>query len=446
MKARSPRDFTKELILCDFDGTITKEDVGYDFLNRFTRESWEDIDRDYVEGKIGSKEAYTRIAKLIVGTQQEMVDFICSHSSLDDYFGEFYAFCRDKGADLKIVSDGFSLYINALLSHHNISGIEHFANRITFRDKDRMEIGFPFYNPDCGSCGNCKRKVLKSFRDRYDHIIFIGNGLSDRCIAEEADEVYAKGSLYSHCIETGIACWNYDDFSDIRKNLSKNIRGIIFDLDGTLIDSARSIHESFNYTLKYFGHQPLQPDRLRVRFQNSIMNALKELVKPSEVNDAMKLLTEQYIQRVMSDPSLFSDVRGVISSLKDFGLVLGVATNMEGKYAKKILRQSKIEGYFTSVIGVDHSGRAKPNPDVIYHALRAMNLRGEDVVFVGDSTVDIETGKNAEIDVYAVPTGFETKERLSEKRPRRLLNRLEDLIMIVEGKSLPQKPPSWRQD
>ena len=95
MKAKNPNDPSRKLVLCDFDGTITEEDVGYDFLNRFTMESWGNIDKDYVEGKIGSKEAYTRIAKLISGTEKQMVDFICHHSTLDPYFKEFYKFCKD---------------------------------------------------------------------------------------------------------------------------------------------------------------------------------------------------------------------------------------------------------------------------------------------------------------------------------------------------------------
>lgn len=439
MKTKNSKYPVRKLVLCDFDGTITKEDVGYDFLNRFTRKSWKDIDRDYVAGKIGSREAYARIAKLIVGTEEEMVDFICHHSTLDPYFKEFYKSCRDKGIDFKIVSDGFGLYINALLNHHSMSDIEYFANRIIFKSNNRIEIEFPFYNPECGSCGNCKRMVLKRFRDQYDHIIFIGNGISDECIAEEADEVYAKDTLYSFCIEKGIPCWNYNSFSDIKKNLSKDIRGVIFDLDGTLINSVKSIHEGFNYALKSLGYQPIKLDKLKVLSQNSIVNTMNQLVMPSELDDAMRLFKEKYLELIVVTPPLFSDVRQVVKSLKGSGLVLGIATNMEGRHAKKILRQSRIEGYFEAVIGVDNHGKSKPNPDVIFDALRGMNLPKEDVVFVGDSMIDIETGKNAGVDVYAVPTGFETRETLSLNMPKRILNRLKDLIEIVEDNRFPNE-------
>jgi len=436
MEIKNREGHAKKLVLCDFDGTITREDVGHNFLNKFTKENWEDIDRDYVEGKIGSRDAYTKIAKLIVGTKEEMVDFICNESLLDPDFKKFYLFCMDKGVDVKILSDGFGLYIDALLNYHGISGIEYFANEIAFRNKDRIEIDFPFHNPECGCCGNCKRTILKRFQDEYDHIIFVGNGLSDRCAAEEADEVYAKSVLYSYCIEKEITCWNYDDFSDIKKNLTKNIRGIIFDLDGTLINSIESIHEGFNYAIKSLGYQPIELDELRVLSIDSFLNAMGKLVGPGEVNVAMRLFKEKYIELIVDTPPLFSDVSRVVLSLKDSGLLLGIATNMEGNHAKKILRQSNLEEYFMVVIGADDPGRSKPHPDMIFDALKRMDLPKENVVFVGDSVIDIETGKNAGVDVYAVLTGFETKEGLSARRPRRILNRLEDLMKIVEHNRL----------
>lgn len=423
-KRKSP---VKRLILCDFDGTITREDVGYGFFNKFTKESWEKIDQDYIGGKIGSREAYTKIAELIVCSEEEIVHFVRQNSLIDPYFKEFYEFLGDEGIDFKIVSDGFSFYINALLAHHGMSGIEHFANTISFK-KDKTEVAFPFYNPECGSCGNCKRSIFKRFRSQYAHIIFIGNGFSDRCIAEEADEVYAKTNLYTHCIEKGITCWTYSNFLDIKKNLSKNVRGIIFDLDGTLIDSVEAIHECFDYALGYFGCRPIGADELQALSRSSIKNVMSQLVDSRSLSDAMKLFKKKYLELIVDAPPLFSDVKLVLSTLKNAGFVLGIATNMERKYAINVLRQSNIEQYFTVVIGADDPGRLKPRPDLINDALKDMEIHNEDAIFVGDSAIDIETGKNAGIDVYAVPTGFETKKSLSQMKPRRILNRLKDLI------------------
>ena len=435
MTDRSLKGDSKKLVLCDFDGTITEQDVGYNFLNRFTRESWEEIDRDYVNGTIGSKEAYKRIAKLISGAQDEMVDFICDESVLDPYFIDFYGFCKEKGYDLKVVSDGFGLYIDALLNLHNIGGIEYYANEIIFKGDDTIDIEFPFHDPECGNCGNCKRSIFKKYQREYDYIIFVGNGLSDRCIAEEADEVYAKSDLYSHCIDKGIACWNYSNFFDIQRNIDKQIKGVIFDLDGTLIDSARPILTCFNHTLKRFGDKKLESQDLSALSRQSIQSVMKSLVGPQNVLEAMRMFKEKYIDVIVNTPPLFMDVKPVLTRLQEAGFLMGIATNMDGKYAEVILKKSGIGEYFTTVVGADNAEMPKPNPNMIFKALHKMNVEPEEAVFVGDSVIDIETGRNAKVDVYAVSTGFDTRKGLSERAPRRILNRLDDMTKIVLERS-----------
>ena len=159
---------------------------------------------------------------------------------------------------------------------------------------------------------------------------------------------------------------------------------------------------------------------------------MHQRVGSDALKDSMERFKEKYIELIMKNPPLFSDVKEVVLFLKKAGVILGVATNMEGRYAKEILKQSGIEKQFTSVIGADNPGLMKPNPKMIYNVLKGMNVQREDTVFVGDSAIDIETGKNAQMDVYVLPTGFETKEKLSENGPRRLLNRLDDLKKIIE--------------
>ena len=84
----------KKLILCDFDGTISVRDMGYVLLNRFSFGDWEAIDWDFCEGKIGSREAYSRIAKILKGDEENVLRFIREHSHIDSHFKSFYQYCR----------------------------------------------------------------------------------------------------------------------------------------------------------------------------------------------------------------------------------------------------------------------------------------------------------------------------------------------------------------
>jgi 2,3-diketo-5-methylthio-1-phosphopentane phosphatase len=210
----------KRLVLCDFDGTISLRDTGYLLVRRFCPGDWEAIDREFRQSRIGSREAYSRIAEILRGDEQSVLDFIRNHSEIDPHFIPFYEYCRQNDIDLKIVSDGLDFYIRSILAIHHLSGIPFYANATRF-SKEGLEISFPFVNEECGLCGTCKRKLVRDHRKEYDSILFIGNGVSDRCAAEEADFAFAKDSLYTYCIKRDIACQSFGDFREILRDLEK---------------------------------------------------------------------------------------------------------------------------------------------------------------------------------------------------------------------------------
>jgi 2-hydroxy-3-keto-5-methylthiopentenyl-1-phosphate phosphatase len=207
------------LVVCDFDGTVCRVDMGNAFLERFA-EGWEEIDRSYSAGKVGSRVAYSRIAPLFRANRPQVLDFVLRRERLDPFFPEFLSFCRGRKIDIKIVSDGLDVYIEAILQKHGLD-VEFFSNRLVFQGNDRIDFAFPLVNEECGRCGTCKRSLLDRFRPGYDRIIYIGDGYSDVCPARAADQVFAKEILYEKCVNNGTPCLRYDDFADIRRCLEK---------------------------------------------------------------------------------------------------------------------------------------------------------------------------------------------------------------------------------
>lgn len=214
----------KTLFLCDFDGTISTRDMGYLLLNHFSRGDWESVDREFTQGRIGSKEGYARIEKIFKGKREEIIRFVKNHSDIDPFFPLFFEHCQRWGIDLKIVSDGFDFYIETLLDLHHLTRIPYFANRCHFLEGEEKRFDFPYSSEDCGLCGTCKRKVLEESRREYDFIFFVGNGLSDRCAARKADFVFAKGALYAFCTDEQVTCHPYRSFQDILKDLPEILR------------------------------------------------------------------------------------------------------------------------------------------------------------------------------------------------------------------------------
>lgn len=430
----------KQLILCDFDETISTRDMGYVLINRFSSGDWEAIDREFCEGKIGSKEAYSRIAKILQGDEEVILDFVKNHSDIDPYFTSFYQYCRRKDIDVKIVSDGLDFYIKTVLEIHHLSEIPFYANCTHFLGGDGVDISFPHTSEDCGLCGTCKKRLIQVHRQTYDTILFVGNGLSDRCAAKEADFVFAKDSLYTYCIDQDITCHYFQNFHEILGDLEKKIRGIIFDLDGTLIEAYEAIYLGLKEAFRKLGREIFPFSDVRKYLKADLETTLIQFFSPEEVLKAVPIMRRKYEEVYLDKTHFLNGAREVLEALHSKGLLLGIASNKFGRFSRGALAHLGVEDYFRSVIGAGDVPRNKPFPDMIEATLREMDLSPEEVVFVGDTLTDIETGQQAGVDVYALPTGFHSKLELSQQKPKRILKNLNELLQLVNPISSPRPP------
>jgi 2-hydroxy-3-keto-5-methylthiopentenyl-1-phosphate phosphatase len=214
----------KALVICDFDGTICTLDMGNSVLSHFTKKSWDEIDREYVKGSLGSREAYSKIAPVIATTPEKLRKFVLKKAKIDSSFIKFYRLAQKKGVDVKIVSDGLDFYIRAVLGKYEIDDIEFFTNTIAFDKNNAVSIDFPQMNLLCGRCGTCKNKILNEHRLIYEQIIYVGDGRSDICPSRFADFVFAKDVLLKNCKEEGRAAYApLLNFGDVARYVKENL-------------------------------------------------------------------------------------------------------------------------------------------------------------------------------------------------------------------------------
>ncbi|OGP72958.1 MAG: hypothetical protein A2V86_09465 [Deltaproteobacteria bacterium RBG_16_49_23] len=422
----------KRLILCDFDGTISVKDMGYVLLNRFSSGDWQAIDRDFCEGKIGSREAYSRIANILKGNEADVLRFIRENSHIDPHFKPFYHYCREHNIDVKIVSDGLDFYIRTMLETHHLTEIPFYANQTCFLRDGGMDISYPHVSEECGLCGTCKKRIVRIHRKDYERIFFVGNGLSDRCAARESDFVFAKDSLYPYCIDQDITCHPFQNFSDILGDLKKRIRGIIFDLDGTLIEAYKAIYLGLKEVFQRSGREIFPYGELKQYLKADLESTLDQFFSPEEVQQNIPIMRKKYEEVYLDHTHFLNGAKEVLDLLHNRGMILGVASNKFGRFSRGALNHLGVSSYFKSVIGAGDVSRNKPFPDMIHTALREMGLPPEEVVFVGDTLTDIETGREAGVDVYGLPTGFHTRKELSQKRPKRILKNLKELADLLD--------------
>ena len=209
MKSRSEN----KLVLVDFDGTITQNDVGALLFNSFSEEKSKKIVSEWLQGKISSKECLQKECELIKITKKELKDFALSQK-IDEHFLDFVDLCKREKMNLVILSDGLDYYIKLILSKYHLKDIPFYSNTVRFEGK-KLVPDFPYYDKGCGNCGNCKKYHLENLRRPKQKVVYIGDGLSDKCAIGEADFVFAKNDLKSFCEKEKIDYFEFKDFRDV---------------------------------------------------------------------------------------------------------------------------------------------------------------------------------------------------------------------------------------
>lgn len=210
-------------IVSDFDGTITDRDGLYSFIQTYALGDWEKIEQDWIEGKISSKECLIEEFKLVPNLSEELISKFIETIKIDNYFKNFYDGLTGLGTDFYIVSDGVDYFIDKILSKYGLNNLKIISNHGEFNN-GVFEWSFP---NDSGSCvnnaGTCKCKVIKDLYEKYEKIFYIGDGVSDYCVADKVDIIFAKSRLKNYCMEKNIKFIEYNDFSDIEKRLKEII-------------------------------------------------------------------------------------------------------------------------------------------------------------------------------------------------------------------------------
>jgi 2,3-diketo-5-methylthio-1-phosphopentane phosphatase len=211
------------VIFCDFDGTITQEDCIDKLLNIYADKEWENIEREWKNGLIGSKECIVRQLKCVEKISFEQLEDFIKNIKIDNHFFEFINYIQKNSIEFHIVSDGFGLFIKNILGNNNIFNISAYSNDLELLDS-KLIASFPNSKENCLSQGgNCKCGIIKKLCSNKFKI-YIGDGKSDICAIKNADLIFAKGTLAKYCVENSINFVEYDNFNKILNHIAQKER------------------------------------------------------------------------------------------------------------------------------------------------------------------------------------------------------------------------------
>ena len=202
-------------VVCDFDGTATLLDIGDEISKHFGGAAhWEAEHARFRRGELDTRGIIEAIYTKVFASEPEICDFAASAARLRPGFDDLVRACKERGAPFILASGGLRQYIEAVLDRHLGAGLrDHvrvMANEGIF-GSEGVEVVFPTLSRakelGCDVCGSCKRVAVAELRALgAAHVVGIGDGFADRCLARTADSLWAREGSYLHryCIENGI--------------------------------------------------------------------------------------------------------------------------------------------------------------------------------------------------------------------------------------------------
>lgn len=193
---------------------------------------------------------------------------------------------------------------------------------------------------------------------------------------------------------------------------------VIFDLDGTLLDTLEDLTDSVNHAMEKFGFPVHTIEEIRTFVGNGAPKLLERSipggVENSDYEAALAAFKAHYAEHCEDKTGPYAGVPEMLAGLKEQGYHLAVVSNKFDGAVKKLCK--KYFGEFISVsIGESEEVKRKPAPDTVYRALRELGCDASHAVYVGDSEVDIQTAKNASLPCISVTWGFRSEEKLRDE-------------------------------
>ncbi len=209
---------------------------------------------------------------------------------------------------------------------------------------------------------------------------------------------------------------------------------VIFDLDGTLLDTLEDLADSVNHVLEEAGYPVRTLEEIRAFVGNGIRKLIERSVPEGtsveSIDSVHKNFITYYGNHCMEKTRPYDGIMEMLKLLQKAGCKIAVVSN-KADYAVQILCDKYFNNIFDAALGEQVGTPKKPAPDAVYKVLKTLNVSPSDAVYVGDSDVDIQTARNSNMDEIIVDWGFRDRAYLEEQGAKVLVSNPSELINLI---------------
>jgi phosphoglycolate phosphatase len=211
-------------------------------------------------------------------------------------------------------------------------------------------------------------------------------------------------------------------------------RAVLFDLDGTLVDSYAALAEAVNFARRGQG----LPKLAEAHIKNFVGDGLERLLQRAFECDAIpagvrEAFESRYDEICCEESKVLADVEATLDELTSMRVAMAVCTNKPTSFSKKILDFLNLSPHFRAIVGPDLAGARKPDARHVLRTLEEAGCSTDGALFVGDMPIDIAAARASGIDVAVVTTGSSSYEELVDAHPDHVLDRFSDLVGVVRN-------------
>lgn len=197
------------------------------------------------------------------------------------------------------------------------------------------------------------------------------------------------------------------------------ITAVLFDLDGTLVDSLDDLTDAVNHMLAGFGRELLNTSAVRQLVGKGARNLVQRALatnSPEEINQGLAAFTEFNTMHIADKSRLYPGVRSLLQQLAAEGIRMAVVSNKNEALSRLILKALEVDSFFATIAGGDTFAEMKPSPLPLLRVIKEFSCSPAHAVMVGDSINDIQAGNRAGITTIGCSWGYGTSQELSEAR------------------------------